>query len=151
MSSPLGFLFFDPRAKPLSTAGIYQPGCYLQFYLTGTTTFTNVYADGNLTTPLSQTPISGNTTAAADGRFVPIYLDPSTIYRVQLYSAVGILLEDTDPVSGYGYWIGDIRKYGGGPRPEVLRALNLDAAANFEIIFPPGAWPMATKPTVPAY
>lgn len=99
MSSPTGILFYDPRAKPLSTNGQFQPGCYLLFYGTGTTTLANVYADGGLTTPLSQTPGTSppSCTAASDGRFVPIYLDPSVIYRVQLYTSVGILLSDTDP------------------------------------------------------
>jgi len=99
MSSPTGMLFYDPRAKPLSTNGQFQPGCYLLFYGTGTTTLANVYADGGLTTLLSQTPGTSppSCTAASDGRFVPIYLDPSVIYRVQLYTAGGIPLEDTDP------------------------------------------------------
>jgi hypothetical protein len=92
MTTPTGVLFYDPRAKPLSVTGQFQAGCYLYFYLTGTTTQTNVYADGELETPLSQ-PV----TAAGDGRFVPIYLDPSVIYRVQLYSSTNVLLEDTDP------------------------------------------------------
>lgn len=87
-----GVLFYDPRAKPLSTTGTYQPGCYLYFYTTGTTTQTPVYADGALTTPLSQ-PV----TAASDGRFAAIYMNPATIYRVQMYTAGGTLLEDTDP------------------------------------------------------
>lgn len=94
---PTGILFYEPRAKPLSTIGLIQPGAYYQFYLTGTTTPTNVYADGGLVTPLSQVPGTGGTTAASDGRLVPIYLNPSITYRVQLYSAVNTLLEDTDP------------------------------------------------------
>jgi hypothetical protein len=97
-----GILFFDPRAKPLSTAGAFQSGAYFCFFSTGTTTPTNVYADGALTTPLSQpAPASvnptGGTVAASDGRLVPIYLNPATTYRVQLYNAAGTLLEDTDP------------------------------------------------------
>jgi hypothetical protein len=91
--SATGILFYDPRAKPLSATGTYQPGCYLYFYGTGTLTQATVYADGGLTTPLSQ-PI----VAAADGRFVPIYLNPATIYREQLYSSTNVLLEDVDPI-----------------------------------------------------
>lgn len=94
---PTGALFYDARAKPLSTIGTIQPGSYYQFYLTGTLTLTNVYADGNLTSPLSQTPGSGATTAAADGRLVPIYMDPTVTYRYQLYSSTNALLEDVDP------------------------------------------------------
>jgi hypothetical protein len=96
-ATPTGFLFYDGRAKPLSTLGQFMAGCYLQFYLTGTTTLTNVYADGALATPLSQTPGTGGTTAASDGRFTPIYLNPATVYRYQLYTAGAVLLEDVDP------------------------------------------------------
>lgn len=94
---PTGVLFNEPRAKPLNTIGGIQPGAYYQFYLTGTTTPAIVYADGLLSTPLSQTPGTGGTTAASDGRLVPIYMSPSVTYRVQLYSSTAILLEDTDP------------------------------------------------------
>lgn len=97
-----GFLWFDPRSKPLSTSGQPQAGCYACFFLTGTTTPANVYADGPLTTPLSQpTPGSVNpsagTVADGNGRLPAIYLNPNVVYRVQLYSASGVMLEDTDP------------------------------------------------------
>jgi hypothetical protein len=99
MATPTGLLFYDPRAKPLSTYGAYQPGCYYLFYQTGTTTQANVYADGLLTTPLSQTPGANQPSCTADssGRFNPIYMNPAQIYRVQLYTSLGVLLEDTDP------------------------------------------------------
>lgn len=102
MTAPTGQLYDDPRSKPLSTAGAFQPGCYLCFFTTGTTTPTNVYSDGLLTTPLSQptagsvNPVAG-TVADSAGRFAAIYLNPATIYRVQLYNAAGSLLADTDP------------------------------------------------------
>jgi len=96
-SPPTGVLFYEPRAKPLSVVGTIQPGSYYQFYLTGTTTPATVYSDGALTTPLSQTPGTGGTTAASDGRLVPIYLNPAVTYRVQLYSIFNQLLEDVDP------------------------------------------------------
>jgi hypothetical protein len=102
MTTPTGVLFYDGRAKPLDVNGVFQPGCYVCFFQTGTLTPTNVYADGLLTTPLSQpTPASvnptGGTVAASDGRFVPMYLDPSVIYRYQMFNALGSLLEDVDP------------------------------------------------------
>lgn len=96
-SPPVGVLFYEARAKPLSIIGTIQPGSYYQFYLTGTLTPANVYADGNLNTPLSQTPGTGGTTAASDGRLVPIYLNPAVTYRYQLYSVFNQLLEDVDP------------------------------------------------------
>lgn len=97
-----GFLWYDAQSKPLSTSGQVQAGCYLCFFLTGTSTPTNVYADGALTTPLSQpTPGSVNpsagTVADINGRLPAIYLNPSVVYRYQLYSAAGVLLEDRDP------------------------------------------------------
>lgn len=103
MTTPTGSLFADPRIKPLSTTGLPQAGCYYCFFLTGTTTPANVYSDGVLSTPLSQpAPGSvnptGGTVSDSAGRFVAIYLNPATIYRAQLYSAAGALLEDTDPV-----------------------------------------------------
>ncbi len=95
-------LFIDPQAKPLSTTGLQQAGCYLCFFLTGTVTPTPVYQDGALTIPLSQpaagtvNPVGG-TVADASGRFVPIYINPATTYRVQMYTAAGVKIEDTDP------------------------------------------------------
>jgi hypothetical protein len=139
VTTPSGILFSDPRVKPLSTSGQFQAGAYLCFFITGTTTPTNVYSDGALATPLSQ-PTAGSvnpsagTVAASDGRFVAIYLNPATVYRVQLYSAAGSLLADTDPYlvpggpifaitagetaasvtpSNLSYPPGDLRRYGG--------------------------------------
>lgn len=102
MTTPTGNLFFEPRDKPLSTTGQFQAGCYRCYFVTGGTTPTAVYADGLLTTPLSQ-PVAGSVNPSAGtvsdsaGRFVAIYLDPAVIYRAQLYSAAGSLLDDTDP------------------------------------------------------
>lgn len=99
MTAPTGILFYDPQAKPLSNLGAVQPGCYLLFYFTGTTVPQNVYANGLLTTALSQTPgqAQPSCTADANGRFNPIYMDPKIIYKVQLYSSAGTLLETVDP------------------------------------------------------
>jgi hypothetical protein len=93
MTTPTGVLFYDPQAKPLDVTGNFQAGCQLYFYATGTLNETNVYANGTLSTPLSQ-PI----TADSAGRFVPIYMDPGVIYRIQMYNAAGTLLEDVDPI-----------------------------------------------------
>lgn len=96
-ATPTGIPFYDARAKPLSTIGQIQAGCYYQFYTTGTLSLTNVYSDGGLTTPMSQTPGTGQTTAASDGRLPVIYLNPATTYRYQLYTSGNVLLEDVDP------------------------------------------------------
>lgn len=144
-----GILFNGPRDKPLSAAGAIQPFCYRCFFSTGTTNPANVYSAGSplsgvLTQPApgQVNPVGFGTQAASDGRFAPIYMDPATTYRVQLYTQGGALLEDTDPysVSGlptanglgailfpqtaaelnggitptnYVYQPGDLRRYGG--------------------------------------
>lgn len=92
MTIPTGILFYDPQAKPLDINGKFQAGCYLVFYLTGTTSVAPVFADGNLTVSLGN-----QVTADGNGRFAPLYLNPSTIYRVQLFDANNNKLEDVDP------------------------------------------------------
>lgn len=44
---------------------------------------------------------------------------------------------------------GDVRNYGGVSGSDCATAVTAAAAANKEVTFPPGAWPMATTPTVP--
>lgn len=94
-----GYLFADPQVKPLSAAGQFQSGCYYLFFLTGSLTPANVYQDGACTIPLTQVPASAQPSCTADsaGRFNPIYLIPTTTYRVQLFNAAGTKLEDVDP------------------------------------------------------
>ncbi len=141
MTTPTGILFNDPQAKPLSTVGQQQAGAYYLFFETGTLTPANVYADGALTTPLSQTPGAAQPSCTADssGRFNPIYMaSANSPYRVQLFTAGGVKLEDTDPyvvpasgsvglilypitsaetaasvtIVSYNYVPGDVRRYG---------------------------------------
>src|SRR5882762_6987445 len=95
MSNPTGILFTEPQNKPLSAAGLPMPLCYRFFYVTGTTTLAPVYQDGILTFPYSQNPTP--ITSDSNGRFPPIYLDPAIVYRVQLWTAANVKLEDVDP------------------------------------------------------
>jgi hypothetical protein len=69
-------------------------GATYQFFLTGTTTAANVYQDGALTTPF---PITGFVTADSYGRFPPIYLDTSIVYKVQFYDSTNTLRWTVDP------------------------------------------------------
>jgi hypothetical protein len=169
MSTPTGILFFDPQSKPLSTTGQPQAGAYYLFYLTGTLTAANVYADGALSTPLSQTPGTTQPSCTADsaGRFNPIYMSPSVVYRVQLYSSVGVKLEDTDPyvvpgspsatfigaalyppVTAEGatvvngqYNYGVVDRYGTNTTPgttDITTAVNNALASGFNVTFLPG-------------
>jgi hypothetical protein len=85
------YLFFDPRARPLSIAGSIMPGAVLKFFITATTTPTPVYANAGLSIPLGT-----EVEADEDGHFPPIYLSPLVTYRVQIYDADGVLQPDGD-------------------------------------------------------
>jgi len=63
-------------------------GSYWQFTLTGTNTPATVYQDQNLAIAFSTNQVASDLT----GSFPPIYLDPSVIYRVQLFNSVGTLI-----------------------------------------------------------
>lgn len=84
-------LFYAPIFRPLSIAGGILPNAYVQFYLSGTTTPTDVYADADL-----QTPLDNPVVADDDGHFPPIYLDRSISYRAQIYDADDVLQPDGD-------------------------------------------------------
>lgn len=119
------YLFFDPRARPLSIAGAILPGCILRFFVTLTTTPTPVYADAALTTPLGT-----SVTADENGQFPPIYLSPLVTYRVQMYTADLVLLPDgdVDPLC---------------PRPDYPPGWVqwfYGTAAERDVAFPPALW-----------
>ena len=65
-----------------------------KFFVTGTNTPANVYQNGTLTTAF---PITGQVTSDNYGRFPPIYLDTSVIYRVQFYDKTNVLRWQVDP------------------------------------------------------
>lgn len=89
----MSFLLFDPIWRPLGANGQVLPGCTLTFYESGTTTPAAVYADADLTTPLTN-PVE----ADAAGNLPAIYGDSATVYRRQLHDADGVLLSDVDPI-----------------------------------------------------
>lgn len=80
--------------EPQSCLGPAFARATYRFFATGTSTPANVYEDGALTTPF---PITGYVTADNFGRFPPIYLDPSIIYKVQLYDNTNTLRYTVDP------------------------------------------------------
>jgi hypothetical protein len=103
-----GQLLYDPYPRPLSTTGLTLPGAYYNFYYSGTTTPAPVY-QGAITgaggTPypaillpfLSTTALYNAVVADGTGTFLPIFLAPTIVYRVQLYTSTGVLIEDVDP------------------------------------------------------
>lgn len=98
-----GQLFYDPIPRPLSSTGQSMPGAYYNFYVSGTTNPAIVYQDPGLTLPYPAASLNGSqplyTVIQADGTgaFAPIYLNPTVIYRVQLYNSTWSLVEDVDP------------------------------------------------------
>jgi hypothetical protein len=98
-----GQLFYDPVARPLSSLGLSMPGAYYNFYVSGTTNPAQVYQDAGLTLPYPAAALNGSsalyTVIQADGTgaMPTIFLNPETIYRVQLYSSTWSLIEDVDP------------------------------------------------------
>jgi hypothetical protein len=98
-----GQLFYDPVARPLSATGTSLPGGYYNFYVSGTTNPATVYQDPGLTLPWPAASLNGSAAlysvvqADGTGTFAPIFMNPTTIYRVQLYNAAWQLIEDVDP------------------------------------------------------
>lgn len=81
----------DDNGDPISGAKWY-------FYATGSLTPQSVYADAELTTPLSHPVV-----ADADGLFPPIYLDAELIYRGIMTDDIGVdTLFDIDPINHGG-------------------------------------------------
>jgi hypothetical protein len=98
-----GQLFYDPIPRPLSATGTSLPGGFYNFYVSGTTNPATVFQDAALTVPYPAASLNGSqplfsvVTADGTGAMPVIFLNPVTIYRVQLFSSTGILIEDVDP------------------------------------------------------
>jgi hypothetical protein len=98
-----GQLFYDPIARPLSAAGLSMPGAYYNFYISGTSIPAVVFQDPALTLPYPAASLNGSAAlfsviqADGTGAFSPVYLNPQTIYRIQLYNSFFQLIEDVDP------------------------------------------------------
>ncbi|HWE98692.1 MAG TPA: hypothetical protein VG248_02745 [Caulobacteraceae bacterium] len=89
-----GFLLAQPVLRAIDANGAPMAGAKLQFYATGTTTPAAVYTSSTLGTPLSNPVV-----ADSGGLFVPIYLDPTVVYRAQLLTSGATLIQDIDPIS----------------------------------------------------
>jgi hypothetical protein len=98
-----GQLFYDPIARPLSSVGVAMPGAYYNFYVSGSSVPATVYQDAGLTLPWPAAALNGSNPlfsvvqADGTGAMPPIFLVPTVIYRVQLYTSTWNLIEDVDP------------------------------------------------------
>lgn len=91
-----GVLYADPTNKPLSPlTALAQllPSSYYVFYLTGSTIPATIYQNGDLTVAYP----SNKVTADSAGTFAGIFLDPTRVYRVQLFDQYNRRLMDIDP------------------------------------------------------
>ena len=86
-------LFYPPQAVRIDSTGTPYAGAKANFYITGTTTRTDTYADNALTTPLDNPVV-----ADSGGQFVPIYLDPAITYRCVITESDDSQIDDVDPV-----------------------------------------------------
>ena len=101
----VGVLFAEPQCRPLSTASMFQSGCYLVFTSGGVMgPLAPVYRDPALMWPFTQTTIPGSgpppqssvvsgIPSDGTGLFPPIYLNPAIAYSYSLYASDGTLLE----------------------------------------------------------
>jgi hypothetical protein len=136
-----GVLFAEPRNTPISTVALVQPNCSRVFYATGTTTFAPVYRKGNLTEQYEQSP--DPITADINGRFPPIYLDPSLVYRIQLFAPIaqgGGLLEDVDPYVPNPYYVITENK----PAPTSRLTVGGSRDPDLTLVIPPPLAPTAS-------
>lgn len=107
MAAPL---FYTPVFQAFSRSGLTLPAAELTFYAAGTTTPTDIYADEDLATPLSNPVV-----ADSDGMFPPIFLDARVALRVILNDAAGVEYWDVDWYypAGAGWFPGAIVAYSG--------------------------------------
>ena len=95
----VGQRFYTPFPFQVDPVGVPLAGGQLFFYVTGTSTLLDTYADVGLTTP-NPNPV----VADANGNFGDIWLTPSTAYKVVLNTAAtvdnptGVQVGTADPV-----------------------------------------------------
>lgn len=87
-------LFTPPRFTPVDGSGNVYAGAKLYFYLTGTTTPVDTYADSGLLTPNANPVV-----ADANGLFASIYLDNSTVYKAVLKTSADVTVWTVDPLT----------------------------------------------------
>lgn len=87
-------IFTQPSQQALDTAANVLSGATLTFSLTGTSTATNAYSDSTLLTPVAN-PLAANSA----GVWIPVFLNPTVVYRIVLKTAAGVVLQTWDPAN----------------------------------------------------
>lgn len=96
-----GRLIIEGWMPALDASANPYPGAKITFYENGTTTPTTVYADYELTTPLSN-PVVANSA----GQFASIFADASLLFSVKVETTAGGLLVARDDVRAIGVGAG---------------------------------------------
>lgn len=81
-----------PFRPVINTRGVLEPGALLDVFQSGTTTRVSVFADADLSAPLTNPVV-----ADAAGVFPTVYFDNSAAVRVRVRQANGSVLGDADP------------------------------------------------------
>lgn len=154
-------IFHLPRQAPL-VGGAVSPGAKAYFYLTGTSTPTDVYTTSDL-------DVAHDSPVVADGAgvFPAIYLDPEVVYKATVLNADDTLIYTDDPVedgltsaevgraiyprtaaeisagvtiTDYSKEPGDVRRYGavGDGVTDDTASIAACFACNNRIVFPDG-------------
>lgn len=100
-------LFIPPVVRGDDANGNPLSGAEWFFYETGTTTPATIYADAELTTPLTNPVVADD-----GGLFVPVYIDPAVVYRSVLKTGAGTTIQDIDPYNELAAtisWVVDTR------------------------------------------
>ena len=92
----IGYTLTLPKVQPIDNNGLIMPGAKLYTYLAGTTTPVDSFTDAALTTPHTNPVL-----ADSNGRFPPIFLSHSVIYKLDV--------TDSDDVSLSGYPVDNYR------------------------------------------
>lgn len=87
-------LFQLPFQANIDSSVRVVPSAKAHFYVTGTTTPQDTYADAGLTTPNANPVV-----ADANGVLAPIYLNPALIYKLTLTTSADVLIRTVDPVN----------------------------------------------------
>ena len=92
-----GRLIIEGWMPALDASANPYPGAKITFYENGTTDLATVYADYDLTTPLSN-PVVANSA----GQFASIFADASLLFSIKIETAAGVLLVQRDDVRAIG-------------------------------------------------
>lgn len=137
-----GSRFVLPYQTVINDFGVPRPGALLNFYISGTSTRANTYADATLMVANTNPVV-----ASANGQFGNIFLDPAITYKVVLTDSSAVQIWTADPVSAFGGSGGTIFGISVADYATIQLADAAATAAGEALIFPPGTWTLTNSHT----